>query len=46
MKYCVLAPFKSNSESEFALGFIECMNKMGKPPHVVYTDGEPGIRNR
>ena len=44
-KYCAIVPIKSKNESELALGFIECMNNMGKPPKVVYTDGETGIRN-
>lgn len=44
-KYCVIVPIKSKNESELALGFIECMNKMGKPPKVIFTDGETGIRN-
>ena len=44
-KYCAIVPIKSKNESELALGFIECMNNMGKPPKVVYTDGEMGIRN-
>ena len=44
-KSCVICPIKSNSESELALGFIECMNKMGKPPKVVFTDGETGTRH-
>ena len=44
-KNCVIVLTKSNNESELALGFIECMNKMGKPPKVVYTDGETAIRN-
>ena len=44
-KYCVIVLIKSNNESELALGFTECMNKMGKPPKVVYTDGEIGITN-
>ena len=44
-KYCAIVPIKSKNESELALGFIECMNKMGKPPKVIYTDGETGIRN-
>ena len=44
-KYCAIVPIKSKSESELALGFIECMNKMGKPPKVVYSYEEMGIRN-
>ena len=44
-KYCAIVIIKSHNVSELALGFIECMNKMGKPPKVVYTDGETGIRH-
>ena len=44
-KYCVIAIIKSNNKSELPLGFIECTNKMGKPPKVVYTNGEVGVRN-
>ena len=44
-KYGVIVPFKSNNESELALRFIECMNNMGKPFKVVYTDGETVITN-
>ena len=42
-KYCAIVPIKSKNKSELALGFIECMNNMGKPTKVVYTDGETGI---
>ena len=31
--------------SELALGLIECINKMGGKPNIIYTDGETGIRN-
>ena len=44
-EYWVIVFFKSNNESELALGFIDCMNKTGKPPKVSYTDGETGINN-
>ena len=44
-KYCVIVFMKSNSESELAQGFLECMNKMGKPPKVVDTVGETGVSN-
>ena len=44
-EYCLIVHIKSNNESELALGSIEGMNKMGKPPKVVYIDGETGIRN-
>ena len=39
-KYCVIVPIMSNSESALALGFIESMNKMGKPPQVVHAYGK------
>ena len=44
-KNCVIVLTKSNNESKLALGFIECKNKMGKPPKPVYTNGATGIRN-
>ena len=39
-QYCAIVPIKGNTESDLALGFIECMNKMGGPPKVIMTDGE------
>ena len=44
-KYGVIVIVKTNNESELALDFIECMNKVGKPPTVVYTYVGTGIRN-
>ncbi|MFM7979166.1 MAG: hypothetical protein ACKPKO_07600 [Candidatus Fonsibacter sp.] len=44
-KYCAIFPVKSKNESELALGFVECMNKMGGSPKVIMTDGESGINN-
>ena len=44
-KYCSICPIKSKNESELALGLIECINKMGNKPKIIYTDGETGIRN-
>ena len=38
-------PIKVKTESDLALGFIECMNKMGGPPKVIMTDGEGAIKN-
>ena len=43
-KYCVIVRIKSNNENALALGFIECMGKMGNPPKVAYTDGDTGTR--
>ena len=36
---------KGKTESDLALGFVECMNKMGGPPQVKMTDGEGAIKN-
>ena len=45
MKYCDIVPLKSNTETKLTLSFIQCMNKMGKPPKIVHTDGETTIKN-
>ena len=44
-KYCAIVTIKSNRERVGSGFFVECMNKIGQPPKVVYTDGETGIRN-
>ena len=44
-KYCAILPINGKTESDLALGFIECMNKMGRPPKVIMTDGEGAIKN-
>ena len=38
-------PIKGNTESDLALGFIECMNKKGGPPQVIMTNGEGANEN-
>ena len=43
--YCAIVPIKGKTESDFALGFIECMSKMGGSPQVLMTDGEGAIKN-
>ena len=43
-KFCAIVPIKGKTESDLALGFIECMNKMGGPPKVIMTDGEGAIK--
>ena len=40
-----IIPIKGKTESALALGFIECMNKMGGPPKVIMTDGEGAIKD-
>ena len=42
-KYCAIVPIKGKTESDLALGFIDCMNNMGGPPKVIMTDGEGAI---
>ena len=44
-KYCAIVPIEGKTESELALGFIECMNKMGGPPKVLKTYGEGALKN-
>ena len=44
-KYCALVQIKGKTENDLALGFIECMNKMGGPPKVIMTDGEGAIHD-
>ena len=44
-KLCAIVPIKGQTESDLALEFIECMNKMGGPPTVIMTDDEGAIKN-
>ena len=44
-KYVAVVPTKGKTESDLAHGMIECLAKMGKPPQILYTDGETCIRN-
>jgi hypothetical protein len=41
---CVTLPLKGKTDRDLALGFVECINKMGGPPHVIMTDGEGTIK--
>ena len=43
-KYAAVVPIKGKTENDLALGMIESIVKMGRKPHVIYTDGETGIR--
>ena len=45
IKYCAIAPIKGNTESDLALGLIECINKMGSPPKIIMTDREGAIKH-
>ena len=38
-----VVPIKSKQEGDVASGMIECLNKMGKKPHIIYTDDEGAL---
>ena len=40
-----VAPIKGKKEEDLASGMIECLNKMGKKPEIIYTDDE-GAMNK
>ena len=42
-KYMVVVPVKSTKEGDVASGLIECLNKMGGKPKLLYTDDEPAL---
>ena len=44
-KYMVVVPLLSKSEKtgELTAGLLECLQKMGKTPEIVYTDNELGL---
>jgi hypothetical protein len=44
-KYMVVVPLKSKSEKtgDITSGLLECLNKMGNKPEIVYTDNELGL---
>jgi len=45
-KYMVVVPIASKSEKtgDITSGLLECLNKMGKKPEIVYSDNELGLR--
>ena len=44
-KYAVVEPIKGKTQEDLAYGMISAFVKMGKPPKVIYMDGEIAIRN-
>lgn len=44
-KYMVVVPLASKSEKtgDITSGLLECLNKMGKNPEIVYSDNELGL---
>ena len=44
-KFMCVVPIKGKKEEDLASGMIECLNKMGKKPEMIYTDDE-GAMNK
>ena len=42
-KFMVVVPIKSTKEGDVASGLIECLNKTGGKPKLLYTDDEPAL---
>ena len=42
-RYMVVVPIKSKNEGDVASALIECINKMGKKPKLLYTDNESAL---
>ncbi len=44
-KYMVVVPIASKSEKtgDITAGLLECLNKMGKKPEIIYSDNELGL---
>ena len=44
-KFMHVVPLRGKKEEDLASGMIECLNKMGKKPEIIYTDDE-GAMNK
>ncbi len=42
-KYAVAVPINSKGEDDIAAGILECMQKMGNKPDIIYTDDEGAL---
>jgi hypothetical protein len=42
-KYAVVVPIKTKQDGDIAAGILECMEKMGKKPEIIYTDDEGAL---
>ena len=42
-KFAVVVPVASKNEGDLAAGIMECFNKMGKKPKLLYTDDEGSL---
>ena len=45
-KYMVVVAINSKSEGDVASALIECLNKMGKNPEIIYTDDETSLSSK
>jgi hypothetical protein len=43
-KYAVVVAIKSKQEGDVASGILECLNKMGNTPKIIYTDDEGALK--
>ena len=43
-KYAVVVAIKSKQEGDVAAGILECLNKMGNTPRIIYTDDEGALK--
>jgi len=43
-KYAVVVAIKSKQEGDVASGILECLNKMGNTPQIIYTDDEGALK--
>ena len=44
-KYASVVAIKGKTENDLASGLIDSIVKMGRPPQIIYTAGETGIRH-
>ena len=45
-KYMVVVAIKSKNEGDIASALLECLNKMGKNPEIIYTDDETSLSSK
>ena len=45
-KYMVVVAINSKNEGDVASALLECLNKMGKNPEIIYTDDETSLSSK
>ena len=45
-KYAVVVAIESKQEGDFAAGIMECINKTGETPKIIYTDDEGALNSK